>query len=67
MKDGEKCAVMLIKSGAGSNLLTEDGQTPLHVSAQYGNLNTLKLLLDDDGDPFFKNKVFVYLFILSKI
>lgn len=48
---------MLLKSGAGPNLATDDGQTPVHVAAQYGNLITLQLLLDDGGDPLYKNKV----------
>lgn len=57
VKDGEKCALMLLKSGAGPNLATHDGQTPVHVAAKYGNLETLLLLLEDGGDPQYKNKV----------
>ncbi|XP_027850754.2 serine/threonine-protein phosphatase 6 regulatory ankyrin repeat subunit A isoform X2 [Aphis gossypii] len=57
VKDGDRCALMLLKSGAGPNLAMDDGQTPVHVAAQYGNLITLQLLLDDGGDPLFKNKV----------
>lgn len=57
VKDGEKCALMLLKSGAGPNLVTDDGQTPVHVAAKHGNLQTLLLLLADGGDPQFKNKV----------
>lgn len=60
VKDGEKCALMLLKSGAGPNLATHDGQTPVHVAARYGNLQTLLLLLEDGGDPQFKNKVRVF-------
>ncbi|XP_017781810.1 PREDICTED: serine/threonine-protein phosphatase 6 regulatory ankyrin repeat subunit A isoform X2 [Nicrophorus vespilloides] len=56
VKDGERCALMLLKSGAGPNLTTEDGQTPVHVAAQYGNLQTLEFLLEDGGDPQYKNK-----------
>ncbi|KAF5298214.1 hypothetical protein FQA39_LY02638 [Lamprigera yunnana] len=56
VKDGDKCALMLLKSGAGPNITTDDGQTPVHVAAKYGNLHTLLLLLDDGGDPQFKNK-----------
>lgn len=56
VKDGERCALMLIKSGASPNLATHDGNTPVHVAAKYGNLNTLLLLLEDGGDPQCKNK-----------
>lgn len=48
---------MLLKSGAGPNLTTEEGQTPVHVAARYGNLQTLLLLLEDGGDPQYQNKV----------
>ncbi|XP_058801376.1 serine/threonine-protein phosphatase 6 regulatory ankyrin repeat subunit A isoform X4 [Phymastichus coffea] len=54
--DGDRCALMLLKSGAGPNLATDDGQTPVHVAASHGNLTTLKLLLEDGGDPMFKSK-----------
>ncbi|XP_047019166.1 serine/threonine-protein phosphatase 6 regulatory ankyrin repeat subunit A [Helicoverpa zea] len=54
--DGDKCALMLLKSGAGPNKATEDGQTPVHVAAKYGNLATLVLLLEDGGDPLRKTK-----------
>lgn len=55
--DGDRCALMLLKSGAGPNLTTDDGQTPVHVAASHGNLATLLLLLEDGGDPMFKSKV----------
>ncbi|XP_011500154.1 PREDICTED: serine/threonine-protein phosphatase 6 regulatory ankyrin repeat subunit B-like [Ceratosolen solmsi marchali] len=54
--DGDRCALMLLKSGAGPNLATDDGQTPVHVAASHGNLAALKLLLEDGGDPMFKSK-----------
>ncbi|KAG8328790.1 hypothetical protein J6590_101651, partial [Homalodisca vitripennis] len=56
VKDGEKCALMLLKSGAGPNLTTDDKQTPVHVAASNGNLATLLLLLEDGGDPMFQSK-----------
>lgn len=67
VKDGEKCALMLLKSGAGPNLTTEDGQTPVHVAARYGNLQTLLLLLEDGGDPQFKNHVSSHIFHVTFI
>lgn len=57
VKDGEKCAVMLLKSGAGPNLATDDGQTPVHVAAKTGNLQTLILLLEDGGDAMYRSNV----------
>jgi len=54
--EGDRCALMLLKSGAGPNLTTDDGQTPVHVAAKYGNMPTLILLLEDGGDPLFRNK-----------
>lgn len=48
---------MLLKSGAGPNISTEDGHTPVHVAASYGNLATLMLLLEDGGDPLYKSHV----------
>ncbi|KAG7306284.1 hypothetical protein JYU34_008884 [Plutella xylostella] len=54
--DGDKCVLMLLKSGAGPNKATEDGMTPVHVAAKFGNLTTLLLLLEDGGDPLRKTK-----------
>ncbi|KAG7161085.1 Ankyrin-3-like 5, partial [Homarus americanus] len=57
VQDGEKCAEMLLKSGADANLPKDDGQTPLHLAAYYGNLKTLKLLLEDDSaKPLLQSK-----------
>lgn len=55
--EGDRCALMLLKSGAGPNLTTDDGQTPVHVACKYGNTPTLLLLLEDGGDPVFRNSV----------
>lgn len=57
VKDGERCALMLLKSGAGPNLTTDDGQTPVHVASKNGNLQTLMLLLDEGGDAMYKSNV----------
>lgn len=69
VKDGDRCALMLLKSGAGPNLTTDDGQTPVHVAASNGSLATLILLLEDDGDAMYKSKVnlFVIIFINNKL
>lgn len=57
VKDGDRCALMLLKSGAGANLTTDDGQTPVHVASKNGNTQTLILLLDDGGDAMYKSNV----------
>uniref|UniRef100_A0A1S4GZD0 ANK_REP_REGION domain-containing protein n=2 Tax=gambiae species complex TaxID=44542 RepID=A0A1S4GZD0_ANOGA len=57
VKDGDRCALMLLKSGAGANKTTDDGQTPVHVAAKNGNVLTLDLLLEDNGDPLIKSNV----------
>lgn len=57
VKDGDRCALMLLKSGAGANLTTDDGQTPVHVAASNGSLPSLMLLLEDGGDAMFKSHV----------
>ncbi|XP_046389393.1 ankyrin-3 [Ischnura elegans] len=48
---------MLLKSGADSNISTEDGRTPVHVAAKHGNLDTLILLMEDGGDPLYKSNI----------
>ncbi|XP_035912924.1 serine/threonine-protein phosphatase 6 regulatory ankyrin repeat subunit B isoform X3 [Anopheles stephensi] len=57
VRDGDRCALMLLKSGAGANKTTDDGQTPVHVAAKNGNVLTLDLLLEDNGDPLIKSNV----------
>lgn len=57
VKDGDRCALMLLKSGASPNLTTDDCLTPVHISARYGNLATLMQLLEDGGDPLYKSNV----------
>lgn len=57
VKDGDRCALMLLKSGGGPNLATDDGQTPVHVASKNGNVQTLILLLEDGGDAMFKSNV----------
>lgn len=57
VKDGDRCALMLLKSGASPNLTTDDGLTPVHFAARHGNLATLMQLLEDGGDPLYKSNV----------
>lgn len=57
VKNGDRCALMLLKSGASPNLTTDDGQTPVHVAAKNGNSVTLALLLEDGGDAMYKSNV----------
>lgn len=57
VKGGDKCALMLLKSGAQANLTTDDGQTAVHVAAKFGNLSALKLLLEENGDAMYQSKV----------
>lgn len=57
VKDGDRCALMLLKSGASANLTTDDGQTPVHVAASYGSLPSMLLLLEDGGDAMYKSKI----------
>lgn len=66
VKDGDRCALMLLKSGAGANLTTDDGQTPVHVAASHGSLPSLMLLLEDGGDAMFKSHVIRHSFFCSK-
>lgn len=57
VKDGDQCALMLLKSGASPNLATDDGQTPIHSASKTGNLQTLILLLEDGGDAMYASNV----------
>lgn len=66
VKDGDQCALMLLKSGAGPNLATDDGQTPVHIASKTGNLQTLILLLEDGGDAMYKSNVSAYLQLKAK-
>ncbi|XP_075225754.1 no mechanoreceptor potential C [Lycorma delicatula] len=56
VKDGDRCGLMLLKSGASTNLTMENGQTAVHIAAKYGNEETLMLILEDGGDPLYKAK-----------
>lgn len=55
--EGEKCALMLLKSGADPNITMENGETPLHVAAKNGRLRIIRLLLQDGANPQQKSQV----------
>ena len=57
MKDGEKCAEMLVKSGANVNATKENGETALHIGARAGQLKMVKALLQEGADPAWQSKV----------
>ncbi|GAB6027875.1 hypothetical protein CHUAL_002089 [Chamberlinius hualienensis] len=46
IEGGEKCAEMLIKSGAQVNATGENGESAFHIAARHGNLNCINLLLE---------------------
>ncbi|UYV75383.1 hypothetical protein LAZ67_13000071 [Cordylochernes scorpioides] len=50
-ENGERCAELLIKSGAEVNCNQNKGETPLHVAARFGHLKTAELLLEDESGP----------------
>ena len=47
---GEKCAKMLLKSGADTNLAMADGRTALHIAAETGSIAVLQQLLHNGAD-----------------
>ncbi|XP_032236532.1 serine/threonine-protein phosphatase 6 regulatory ankyrin repeat subunit A-like isoform X3 [Nematostella vectensis] len=50
IKDGERVAEMLLKSGADVNAPRVNGETSVHLAARFGNLATLKLLIKEKAD-----------------
>uniref|UniRef100_A0A8C5QBB0 No mechanoreceptor potential C n=1 Tax=Leptobrachium leishanense TaxID=445787 RepID=A0A8C5QBB0_9ANUR len=50
IKDGEKVAEMLLKSGADANVEQENGETAMHIVARHGNLRMLTALIEDGGE-----------------
>ena len=58
VEGGEKCALLLLKSGANTNMARSDGVTPLHVAASEGNADIIRLLLVDGANALLQNQVF---------
>ncbi|KAI5621887.1 transient receptor potential cation channel, subfamily N, member 1, partial [Silurus asotus] len=56
VKDGEKVAEMLLKSGAEVNTELENGETAMHVAARHGNLQVMKSLVEEGADLTWKSK-----------
>uniref|UniRef100_A0AAY4D3A9 Ion transport domain-containing protein n=1 Tax=Denticeps clupeoides TaxID=299321 RepID=A0AAY4D3A9_9TELE len=56
VKEGEKVAEMLLKSGADVNAEQENGETAMHVAARHGNLQMLRVLIEEGGDVTWKSK-----------
>ncbi|EJW72464.1 ankyrin [Wuchereria bancrofti] len=49
--DAIECAVMLLKSGAQTNVTRNDGETPLHIAARNPLTGMIRLLLSEGADP----------------
>ncbi|KAG7458245.1 hypothetical protein MATL_G00236160 [Megalops atlanticus] len=50
VKEGEKVAEMLLKSGAEVNAEQENGETAMHVAARHGRLQMVRALMEEGGD-----------------
>nr|XP_055076899.1 transient receptor potential cation channel, subfamily N, member 1 isoform X1 [Misgurnus anguillicaudatus] len=57
VKEGERVAEMLLKSGADVNAEQENGETAMHVAARHGSLQMIKALIQEGGDVTFTSKV----------
>ncbi|XP_064204441.1 transient receptor potential cation channel, subfamily N, member 1 [Anguilla rostrata] len=56
VKEGEKVAEMLLKSGADVNAEQENGETAMHVAARHGSLQMMRALMEDGGDLTCRSK-----------
>ncbi|KAL2080256.1 hypothetical protein ACEWY4_024049 [Coilia grayii] len=56
VKEGEKVAEMLLKSGADVNAEQENGETAMHVAARHGSLQMLRALIEEGGGLTWKSK-----------
>ncbi|XP_040289762.1 serine/threonine-protein phosphatase 6 regulatory ankyrin repeat subunit A-like [Bufo bufo] len=56
IKDGQKVAEILLKSGADVNMEQSDGETAMHVAAQHGNIKMIRALLEEGGEVTWQSK-----------
>ncbi|XP_077349985.1 uncharacterized protein LOC143998115 [Lithobates pipiens] len=56
IKDGEKVAEILLKSGADVNMERANGETAMHVAAQYGNIKMISALIEEGGEVTWQSK-----------
>ncbi|KAM9308056.1 uncharacterized protein PAF06_012193 [Gastrophryne carolinensis] len=56
IKDGEKVAEILLKSGADVNMENANGETAMHVAAQYGNIKMITTLMEEGGEVTWQSK-----------
>ena len=54
-------AKLLLQYGADPNFQQNEGDTPLHFSAFRGDVEMMRLLLENEGNPNIKNKVVRYI------
>ncbi|KAJ8033227.1 Ankyrin-1 [Holothuria leucospilota] len=57
VKEGEKVAEMLLKSGADVNATMSNGETAMHVAARHGHLKMVQALLEEGADVECSSKV----------
>ncbi|XP_035380821.1 transient receptor potential cation channel, subfamily N, member 1 [Electrophorus electricus] len=56
VKEGEKVAEMLLKSGADVNAEQENGETAMHVTARHGGLQMMRALIEEGADLTWRSK-----------
>ncbi|XP_033121320.1 serine/threonine-protein phosphatase 6 regulatory ankyrin repeat subunit C-like isoform X2 [Anneissia japonica] len=56
IKEGEKVAEMLLKSGADVNAVMANGETAMHIAARFGQLKMIQALLEEGADPIYQSK-----------